>query len=261
MSQPITPPLNTVEVDKDLIDQAHLGQGVPSQDPDSPAQFPLAPEEADRERKSVLMGGGMVAGAATGAAIGAAVAGPVGVFVGGSIGAVAGTMGAAAAGTLSSADDATNPTQVTSTTVHAPITASAASGEPVETLDSLGTEFGIFYPRDHMVIAFQTRTNLELLTQILRDLGHVTTGYLDVTSAQMIEFAERNMQEAGAIAKLGTSVTTLQRFLDAAKSDAVFLVVPTPDDETADQVTTVLLRVPHLLAERYRMLAIETVIT
>ena len=46
----------------------------------------------------MLNGGGMMAGAATGALIGVAVAGPVGVVVGGTVGAVAGTLGGAAAG-------------------------------------------------------------------------------------------------------------------------------------------------------------------
>ena len=76
-----TTPSNTVTADEDLIDQAQVGQGVPSQDPASAAQFLLDPEEAERETKSVLVDGGMVAGAATGSAIGVVVAGPVGVVV------------------------------------------------------------------------------------------------------------------------------------------------------------------------------------
>lgn len=84
--------------DADLADQALPGHGIPSQDPDPAAQTPLDPEEAEREAKSALMGGGMVAGAATGAAIGVAVGGPVGVVVGATVGAVAGALGGAAAG-------------------------------------------------------------------------------------------------------------------------------------------------------------------
>ena len=95
-----TTPLATVPVDEDLAEQAHPGQGIPSHDPESAAQFPLKPEEAEREAKSVLIGGGLVAGAATGAAIGAVVAGPVGVVVGGTLGTVVGALGATAAGSM-----------------------------------------------------------------------------------------------------------------------------------------------------------------
>jgi hypothetical protein len=88
----------TVPVDEDLQEQARPGHGVPSQDPDPAAQVPLQAGEAQREADSVLTGGGVVAGLATGAAIGAAVAGPLGVLVGASVGGVAGALGGAAVG-------------------------------------------------------------------------------------------------------------------------------------------------------------------
>jgi predicted lipid-binding transport protein (Tim44 family) len=92
-------PSHTAPQDKDLAEQALPGHGVPSQDPDPAAQLALQPEEAEREAKSVLTGGGMVGGAAIGATIGVVVGGPVGVVVGGTLGAVAGALGGAAAGT------------------------------------------------------------------------------------------------------------------------------------------------------------------
>ena len=95
-------PPNTVPSDDDLAEQAHPGHGVPSQDPASAAQFPLAAEEAEREAKSVWVGGGMVAGATTGAALGVVVGGPVGVVLGGAVGAVVGALGAGAAGSVMS---------------------------------------------------------------------------------------------------------------------------------------------------------------
>lgn len=96
---PSTTQVHTIAVDEDLAEQARPGHGVPSQDPDPAAQLGLTQQEADRESKSVLMGGGVLAGAATGAAIGVAVAGPVGVVVGGTLGGVAGALGGAAAST------------------------------------------------------------------------------------------------------------------------------------------------------------------
>lgn len=91
-------------IDPDLAKQAVPGHGVPSQDPDPAAQVALSPEEAERESKSALTGGGLVAGLATGAVIGAAVAGPVGVLVGGTVGGVAGVIGSNAIGKQKSRD-------------------------------------------------------------------------------------------------------------------------------------------------------------
>lgn len=111
MNPPDSPPSRTAPADEDLAEQARPGHGIPSQDPNPAAQVPLNPEEAEREGKSVLTGGGVMVGAVAGAAVGTVVAGPVGAVVGGAVGAVAGALGGAAAGPMvnpkgSSADDA-----------------------------------------------------------------------------------------------------------------------------------------------------------
>ena len=105
MTPTITPLPTAAPPDEDLAEQAHPGHGIPSQDPDPAAQFPLAPLDAQREAGSALMGGGLVAGMAAGAAIGVAVAGPVGVVVGAAVGAVAGTLGGAVAGAATTTKD------------------------------------------------------------------------------------------------------------------------------------------------------------
>ena len=101
----ISPQAKPAPVDGDLADQARSGHGIPSQDLNPAAQSLLNPEEAEREAKSVLTGGGVVAGAAAGAAIGSVVAGPVGAVVGGTVGAVAGALGGAAAGSMVEPED------------------------------------------------------------------------------------------------------------------------------------------------------------
>ena len=112
--------------DKDLAEQARPGHGVPSQDPNAGAQVALGPEEAKREAKSVVVGGGMVGGAAIGAGIGVAVAGPVGVVVGGTLGAVVGALGGAAAG--STTKPASPGSVEPDKTANAPARSVAASG-------------------------------------------------------------------------------------------------------------------------------------
>lgn len=93
--------------DPDLAEQAVPGHGIPSQDPTASAQIALTPEEAERESKSAMVGGALVAGSAAGAAVGAVVGGPIGILVGGTIGAVAGAVGGAGAGELVHPDSTT----------------------------------------------------------------------------------------------------------------------------------------------------------
>ena len=108
MNSSTTQPTGVKPVDPDLTEQAVPGHGVPSQDPNPAAQLALDPEEAERESKSALIGGGVVAGSAAGAAVGAAVAGPVGVLVGGTLGAVVGVIGGRAAGELANPESTTS---------------------------------------------------------------------------------------------------------------------------------------------------------
>lgn len=105
MNSSATLPSHSAPRDEDLAEQAVPGHGIPSQDPNPAAQIPLESDEAEREAKSVLTGGGVVGGAAVGATIGLVVGGPVGVVVGGTLGAAAGALGAAAAGTVMNAGD------------------------------------------------------------------------------------------------------------------------------------------------------------
>lgn len=131
MNPIVTPASTTPPADQDLADQARPGHGIPSQDPGPGSQLPLEPGEAEREAKSVLMGGGMVAGAATGAGIGVALAGPVGVLVGATLGAVAGALGGAAAGATAGPEASGDTAAVAADSVRLHVDDSGGDGRPV----------------------------------------------------------------------------------------------------------------------------------
>jgi non-heme chloroperoxidase len=131
MNRPATPLSNTALADEDLAEQARPGYGIPSQDPRPAAQIPLEPEEVEREAKSVLMGGGVTAGAATGAAVGTVVAGPLGAVIGGTLGAVAGALGGAAAGTLVNSEASSSADTAAAHSVLLHIDDSGGGGRPV----------------------------------------------------------------------------------------------------------------------------------
>ncbi len=129
----------------------------------------------------------------------------------------------------------------------------------MKTLDEMEKDFGAFYPRGNMVVEFGAYQNAKAVLADLQAQGDVFNDILAVTPQEMIDFAEMNIAQAGAIANLGTSLSTLQSFLNAARKGSHFLVIPTPDDTVADQVGLVIARMPHGLAQRYRLLAIEDV--
>ncbi len=131
MKPSLTPHSAPVPTDEDLHDLARPGHGIPSQDPDPAAQIPLEPEEALRESRSVLIGGGLVVGTATGAAVGVAAAGPVGVIVGATLGAVAGALGGAAAGDYEHPPGADVKDSLIDSSVRLHIEDTGGSGRPV----------------------------------------------------------------------------------------------------------------------------------
>jgi len=131
MNESTLQPPHAAPADPDLAEQARPGHGIPSQDPNAGAQVALGPEEAEREARSVMTGGGMVGGAALGAGIGVAVGGPVGIVVGGALGAIAGALGAAAAGGMASPEVSTASSMAPADDVRLHIEDSGGSGRPV----------------------------------------------------------------------------------------------------------------------------------
>jgi hypothetical protein len=118
-------------------------------------------------------------------------------------------------------------------------------------------DFGAFYPTGHTVVAFNEARDAQQVLQSLRGLGKAFEGSIYLSSQQMERLAEHNLAEAGVIASMGTSLTTVQAFLDVARKGASFLILATPDDQTTEQAMEAVHRVPFMLAQRYHALAIE----
>ena len=122
---------------------------------------------------------------------------------------------------------------------------------------ALMRDFGAFYPTGHLVAAFQQKSDADQVLRELQSQGAEFAEGIYYSPEQMAAFAEKNLGEAGIIASLGTSLTTVQSFLDAARAGASFLILPTPDDLTAQRAMEAVRRVPFVLAQRYHKLAIE----
>ena len=132
-----------------------------------------------------------------------------------------------------------------------------SSTDDLQTLMKL-TDFGIFYPRGHLVIAFPNR---EDATRVRRDL--ITGGY-DAHDCQLFDAEEvalsarANLENGtGYLAYLGRSDDAVQAHLDAAEKGSTFLVIYAPADLEAERAMNVVRRVPFQFAHRYHRLAIE----
>lgn len=127
----------------------------------------------------------------------------------------------------------------------------------MKSLEQLHKDFGAFFPTGHMVVAFRQPQDAR---QVVHELEASGRGeLLELSPQEMADFAEKNLHQAGFIANLGSSLATVQSFLDAARAGATFLILPTPDSRTAEHVSQAIHHVPFVLAERYHRLVIETV--
>jgi len=129
----------------------------------------------------------------------------------------------------------------------------------MKSLEKLHRDFGAFFPTGHMVVAFQQPQDAHQVVHELEELGRQPVDALELSPQEMADFAEKNLHEASFIANMGTSLTTVQSFLDAARAGATFLILPTPDNRAAERVSQAIHHVPFVLAERYHRLVIETV--
>ncbi len=124
---------------------------------------------------------------------------------------------------------------------------------------ALMKDFGAFYPTGHTVVAFNQAVDAEAVLQTLLGRGDAFAGSIFLSAGQMVTLAEHNLTEVGVIASMGTSVTTVQAFLDVAKQGASFLILTTPDDPTMQLALDAIHKVPFMLAQRYHALAIEDI--
>ena len=250
----------TAPIDEDLVEQAHRGHGVPSQDPDPAAQFPLEPEEAKREANSVLVGGSLVAGAATGAAIGVVTAGPVGVVVGATLGAVAGALGGAIAGVAASPEVEGR--------------AGPAHGYSIERRPSLPEGFnlkrfvllpemvniwGIFYPTGYVFVMFPTEQQAEQAGCELVSGGYDREAIMLLSSETILrEIAPVDGGDAEVgLPSAGTESAKADNYIELARQGQSGLMVHAESDEDAEVVMSAVRLQDFSYALRYHMLAIE----
>jgi hypothetical protein len=250
---------STPPIDKDLAEQAHRGHGVPSQDPDPEAQFPLEPEDAKRETNSVLVSGGLMAGSATGAAMGVVAAGPVGVVVGATLGAIVGALGGAAAGAavspndLSLADMAPEPSSEARTPLQKRLHLKTFVLKP-----NMLTLSGTFYPKGYVVVMFPDVQQAEQAAQELVSSGFDGEAIMLLPPETILgEIACVDSYSDIGLPSVGTEGATAQKYIELAREGHFGLMVHAESDKETADVMEVVRALPFSYAQKYHMLAMQ----
>jgi hypothetical protein len=129
------------------------------------------------------------------------------------------------------------------------------SGAPASMIAPLGTkeaplsknmtDFGIFYPRGHIVVAFGKREDAEKVRRELMTGGYDPADCLLSTARDVAKRARRNLDDhTGFLARLGKSDEAVRQRLEAAKRGSTFLLIYAPGDLEAERAMNVVRRVP-----------------
>jgi hypothetical protein len=120
------------------------------------------------------------------------------------------------------------------------------------------TDFGIYYPRGHLVVAFRRREDAERVRQDLLTGGYDPQDCMLFTAEEVARNAQRNLEEhKGLLARLGKSDEAVQAHLKAAREGCTFLFIYAPSELEADRAMNVIRRVPFEFAHYYRRFAIQ----
>jgi len=119
-------------------------------------------------------------------------------------------------------------------------------------------DFGMFYPRGYLVVAFGRREDAERAQHDLLTGGYDPKDCQLTSSTEVAEGAERNLQgHTGFFSQLGWSDEALRKHLEAARQGDTFLLIYAPTDLEAERAMNVVRRARFDFAHRYHRFAIE----
>jgi len=114
------------------------------------------------------------------------------------------------------------------------------------------TQFGVFYPLGHVVVALQSRDDAERMRQLLMDGGYDERDVCLWDSAQVATGARELLQSASVLAKLfGAELNAMQKHIELADAGYTFLAAYSPTDLDTRRVMNVARRFRYELAQKY----------
>jgi hypothetical protein len=117
---------------------------------------------------------------------------------------------------------------------------------------SVPTQFGVFYPLGHVVVAFRSREDAERMRQLLLDGGYDERDVTLWSDAEVAVGARELRQSASVIAKIfGAELEAMDKHIELADAGYTFLVAYSPSDLDTKRLMNVAHRFRYALAQKY----------
>ena len=114
------------------------------------------------------------------------------------------------------------------------------------------TQFGVFYPLGHVVVALQSAEDAERMRQRLIDGGYDEHDVTLWNSSQVAAAARELQQSAGVLARIfGAEIAAMDKHIELADAGYTFLVAYCPSDLDTQRLMNVARRFTYGLAQKY----------
>jgi hypothetical protein len=114
------------------------------------------------------------------------------------------------------------------------------------------TQFGVFYPLGHVVLALQSREDAERIRQLLIDGGYDERDVTLASSSQVAAGARELLRSASVIAQIfGAELDAMHKHIELADAGYTFLVAYCPSDLDTKRFMNVASRFRYALAQKY----------
>jgi hypothetical protein len=120
------------------------------------------------------------------------------------------------------------------------------------------TQFGLFYPRGYVVVAFEDAGEAESARELLIMGGYDPEDVFLSDPATVFEHTKAHLGSAGALAKnIGPEYAAETRHQELAKEGYTFLLAYAPSDLDTERVLNVVRRFRLKLAQKYDRFALS----
>jgi hypothetical protein len=114
------------------------------------------------------------------------------------------------------------------------------------------TQFGVFYPLGHVVLALEAREDAERMRQLLIDGGYDESDVTLWSSSEVAAAARELEQSAGVLARIfGAEIAAMDQHIELADAGYTFLVAHCPSDLDTTRLMNVARRFRYGLAQKY----------
>ncbi len=132
----------------------------------------------------------------------------------------------------------------------------ALQGDKLHDMQEDGSDWGNFFPRHHILIAFESQEQAGITHDALTRAR--VESVRSISDQEMISASQHGLDTAGLVAAMGSSLRMVELHNKLAREGCHFLLVKAESDDDTDRVMDIVRQRPFRLAQKYHRFIIQT---